>query len=164
MQQQQQMRAPGYMIVAVLVAAGLSPVPPSEYLEALDRLARLCKVQGRYKRPQAGTSHDVAEATNLGQFSNVPPEQRRVAEERDCWAHVREATTSAKAKFFPEKEAGRVWAIIEEAAERALERTRAGEGNTPGSAYATPGELARGCAVRAAALGEGKGRGTCPST
>ena len=76
----------------------LSEVPEA-YLEALHRLRAMRQVAARYERPTNKSAGGTAAAGAYGIFSKVPPEERLVAEELDCWAHAR----AARELFFPER-------------------------------------------------------------
>ena len=72
---------------------------PVEYLEALRRLRAMRQVNAKYVRPTLKSAGGTSNATAYGIFSKVPPEERLVAEERDCWAHAR----AARELHFPER-------------------------------------------------------------
>ena len=85
------------------MAFALGPLELSEvpevYLEALHRLRAMRQVAARYERPTNKSAGGTAAAGAYGIFSKVPPEERLVAEELDCWAHAR----AARELFFPER-------------------------------------------------------------
>ena len=64
---------------------------PAEYLDALSRLRAMRQIHKNYVRPTRTSAGGTSNATAYGIFSKVPPEERLVAEERDCWAHARAA-------------------------------------------------------------------------
>jgi hypothetical protein len=72
---------------------------PVEYLDALRRLRALRQVDARYVRPTRASAGGTSNANAYGTFSKVPPENRLVAEELDCWAHAR----AARELLFPER-------------------------------------------------------------
>ena len=75
---------------------------PVVYLEATRRLRAMRQVNARYVRPTSKSHGGTAKAGAYGVFSKVPPEERLVAEELDCWAHAR----AARELFFPERMPG----------------------------------------------------------
>ena len=77
---------------------------PEVYLKALHRLRAMRQVTARYERPTRKSPGGTAAAGAYGIFSKVPPEERLVAEELDCWAHAR----AARELFFPERLPGTV--------------------------------------------------------
>jgi len=100
---------------------------PVEYLDALRRLRAMRQVNAKYVRPTFRSAGGTANATAYGIFSKVPPEERLVAEERDCWAHAR----AARELHFPERLPGTelgpvILGAIDKIADLgpALERTR----------------------------------------
>ena len=72
---------------------------PVVYLEASRRLRAMRQVDARYVRPTRANTAGTAGAGAYGIFSKVPPDERLVAEELDCWAHAR----AARQLFFPER-------------------------------------------------------------
>ena len=72
---------------------------PVVYLEASRRLRAMRQVNARYVRPTRANTAGTAGAGAYGIFSKVPPDERLVAEELDCWAHAR----AARQLFFPER-------------------------------------------------------------
>ena len=72
---------------------------PVEYLEALCRLRAMRQVHAPFVRPTRMSAGGTSNANAYGIFSKVPPEERLVAEELDCWAHAR----AARELFFPER-------------------------------------------------------------
>ena len=72
---------------------------PVVYLEATRRLRAMRQVNARYVRPTRASPGGTAGAGAYGIFSKVPPNERLVAEELDCWAHAR----AARQLFFPER-------------------------------------------------------------
>jgi len=103
-------REPGWAIAFALPSLERGEVPP-EYLIALDRLRKLLQVKARYVRPNSAVPGGVASAGAYGTFSKVPPEDRLVSEERNCWAH----RDAARELFFPERRHGDVGPVILEA-------------------------------------------------
>jgi hypothetical protein len=100
---------------------------PDVYLEALHRLRAMRQVTARYVRPISRSPGSTAGAGAYGVFSKVPPDERLVAEELNCWAHAR----AARELFFPERMPGsELGPVIIRAIARiidlgaALERTR----------------------------------------
>ena len=91
-------RRPGWAMAFALEPLGLHEVP-EVYLKALRRLRAMRQVTARYKRPTRTSPGGTTAAGAYGIFSKVPPEERLVAEELDCWAHAREA----RRLFFPER-------------------------------------------------------------
>eukprot|EP00900_Chrysochromulina_parva_P009534 jgi/Chrpa1/18582/Chrysochromulina_OHIO_Genome00025611-RA len=91
-------RRPGWAMAFALGPLELSDTPV-EYLEALRRLRAMRQVHEKYVRPTVRSAGGTANATAYGIFSKVPPEERLVAEERDCWAHAR----AARELLFPER-------------------------------------------------------------
>ena len=113
------------------MAFALGPLELSEvpvvYLEATRRLRAMRQVNARYVRPTSKSHGGTAKAGAYGVFSKVPPEERLVAEELDCWAHAR----AARELFFPERMPGsELGPVIIQAIEKiidlgpSLERTR----------------------------------------
>jgi hypothetical protein len=72
---------------------------PAEYLSAIHRLRAIRQVDARYVRPTRASAGGTSNANAYGTFSKVPPEDRLVAEELDCWAHAR----AARELLFPER-------------------------------------------------------------
>ena len=91
-------RRPGWAMAFALRPLELSDTPV-EYLDALRRLRAMRQVNAKYVRPTFRSAGGTADATAYGIFSKVPPEERLVAEERDCWAHAR----AARELHFPER-------------------------------------------------------------
>ena len=91
-------RRPGWAMAFALRPLELSDTPV-EYLEALRRLRAMRQVNAKYVRPTRKSAGGTSSSTAYGIFSKVPPEERLVAEERDCWAHAR----AARELPFPER-------------------------------------------------------------
>ena len=91
-------RRPGWAMAFALRPLGLRDTP-AEYLDALSRLRAMRQIHKNYVRPTRTSAGGTSNATAYGIFSKVPPEERLVAEERDCWAHAR----AARELHFPER-------------------------------------------------------------
>ena len=100
-------RRPGWAMTFALKPLGLRDTPV-EYLEALCRLRAMRQVNAKYVRPTRKSAGGTSSSTAYGIFSKVPPEERLVAEERDCWAHARAARELSFPESLPGTELGPV--------------------------------------------------------